>query len=90
MKNFLINKSTTDVGGDITGTTIDGNNRKAKKDYMNRDQGSAPGQRGSIYHAVQVQLPGVMASSGYWTRKGIHSWNPPLCPLIKGGGGVTR
>ena len=29
--NFLINKSTKEVGGDITGTAIDDNNRKTKK-----------------------------------------------------------
>ena len=28
---FVINKSTKEVGGDITGTTIDDNNRKTKK-----------------------------------------------------------
>ena len=66
----MINKSTKEVGGDITGTTIDDNNRKTKKIRWTEIR-AVHLDRGSIYHAVQVQPSGAMASSGHCTRKGI-------------------
>ena len=69
-QNFLINKSTKEVGGDITGTTIDDNNRKTKKIRWTEIR-AVHLDRGSIYHAVQVQPSGAMASGGHCTRKDI-------------------
>ena len=42
MYNF-VNKSLKEIGRDITGPTIDGNNRKTKKIRWTKIRGSAPG-----------------------------------------------
>ena len=44
MDNFMINKSTKDIGREIINTAIYGNNNNKKKEnQMDRHQGSAPG-----------------------------------------------